>query len=93
MNLTVLVSCSNKINKKYLIFSTALPTYSPARHCMKFERKRDVRVNNKQLSILDDNSIASNEYGEEEDGDYNNNGIQDYSDTDQLNSTNVVSAL
>jgi hypothetical protein len=57
---------------------------------MKFERKRDANVDNKQLSILDDNSIASNEYqGEEEDGDYNNNDIHDYSD--QQNSTNAVS--
>lgn len=59
---------------------------------MKFERKRDNAgsVSNKQLSILDDNSIASNEYqGEEEDGDYNNNDIHDYSD--QQNSTNAVS--
>jgi hypothetical protein len=71
---------------------SALPTQSPARQCLKFERRRSNNVvANKQQSTQFDNSISSNEYqgGEDEEGenDYNNE-LQDYGE----NSTQNVSA-
>lgn len=74
-----------------IIIITALPTQSPARHCMKFERRRsngNVGAN-KQLNSLDDNSISSNEYQEEDDDDDNNDIHDNY--VDQQNNTQDVS--
>lgn len=63
---------------------------------MKFERKRTVisSTSNKQLNILNDNTLTSNEYQDEDedvDNDYNNNDIQDY--VNQRNFSNAVSVF